>query len=175
MVGFLTLVGKGMLDYKIGQREREWESAAELMKFKREQAGKIDIAKIKQDLKNVQSAREKSVNLIPSLNISRYDMINGVKTENPLWKFGNFEVNPSLPEKERIKEGLNKYDATIFNNKEYTDQFLNMYTNDENFSKALKSKLVNFAASNDLLNIKFDDTDKTSVISADDYSTIMPG
>ena len=40
MVGFLTLVGKGMLDYKIGQREREWESAAELMKFKREQAEK---------------------------------------------------------------------------------------------------------------------------------------
>jgi len=175
MVGFLTLVGKGMLDYKIGQREREWESAQELMKFRREQEGKIDLAKYKQELKNKQTASERSVNLIPSLNMSRYDMIGGVKTENPMWKFGNFEVNPSLPEKERIKEGLNKYDATIFSNEEYTDQFLNMYTNDENFSKTLKSKLVNFAASNDLLNIKFDDLDKTSIIAADDYGTIMPG
>ena len=52
--------------------------------------------------KNKQTASERSVNLIPSLNMSRYDMIGGVKTENPMWKFGNFEVNPSLPEKERI-------------------------------------------------------------------------
>jgi len=175
MVGFLTLVGKGMLDYKIGQREREWESMQELMKFKREQEGKMNLAKYKQDIKNKQTALDKNVNLISSLNVPRWNMIDGVKTEDPVWKFGNFEVNPNLPPEEKIRTGLQDWSSTIFNSEENREEFLNAYLSNDNYAKELKTRLTGFAQSGKLLNIERSKGPTGAIIRATNYNRIMPG